>query len=191
MRVLVYGFGPYRGFYDNVTEKIVRALPRRAGLKKIIFPVRFHKGQFIRAVESFHPDMILGLGQCSRGRVLRVEARAVNHWRNSKRGEPGSIVRGGAPHLATNLKLNLARQARVSNNAGDYVCNYSMYVMLDHIRRKKLAVLYGFIHVPRLYDPKLALRVLRRAFDRSRFKVQRPTPTLNLESVRLVNPRSL
>ena len=175
MRVLIYGFGPYRQFYDNVTEKIVRALPRHAGLKKIVFPVRFHKSQFIRAVESSRPDMILGLGQCSGGRVLRMETRAVNRRRNSRLDEPRPIVRGGPPKLATNLKLNLVPQARVSNNAGDYVCNYSMYVMLDYIKRRKLAVLYGFIHVPRLYDPKLALRVLRRGLSRSRFNVQRST----------------
>jgi pyroglutamyl-peptidase len=172
MRILIYGFGPYRQFRNNITEKIVRALPRRSGLKKIVFPVRFHKSQFIEAVKRFSPDIVLGLGQCSRGRILRLETRAANQWRNSKLDKPKPTVPGGPPKLSTNLKLKLARRARVSNDAGDYVCNYSMYVMLDYIKRRRLPVLYGFIHVPRVYDPKIALRVLRQAIIGSKFKAQ-------------------
>ena len=160
MRILIYGFGPYRQFHDNVTEKIVSSLPKRRGLEKIVFAVRFHKSQFTGAVEKFRPDIVLGLGQCSRGRFLRMEIRAANRRRNSTDQKPRPIVRGGPPKLFTNLNLNLARQARVSNDAGDYVCNYSMYVMLDYIKRRKLPVLYGFVHVPRAYDPCKAVRVL-------------------------------
>jgi pyroglutamyl-peptidase len=39
-----------------------------------------------------------------------------------------------------------------STNAGDYVCNFSMYVMLAHIRRVGTDVPYGFIHIPYDYD---------------------------------------
>jgi pyroglutamyl-peptidase len=172
MRILLYGFGPYRQFHDNVTEKIVRALPKRRGLKKIVFPVRFHKSQFTGAVEKFRPDVVLGLGQCSTGRVLRMETRAVNQWRSTTDQKPRPIVRTGSPKLFTNLKLNLARPARVSKDAGDYVCNYSMYVIIDLIKRRRLPVRYGFVHVPCRYDPKIALRVLRRALASSKFKVQ-------------------
>ena len=172
MRILIYGFGPYRQFHDNVTEKIVRSLAARRGLEKIVFPVRFHKSQFTGAVEKFRPDIVLGLGQCSSGRVLRMENRAVNRRRNSTDQKPRPIVRGGPPKLFTNLKLNLARQARVSNDAGDYVCNYSMYVLLDYIKRRKLPVIYGFVHVPCRYDPRKVLCLLRQTLLSSRFNVQ-------------------
>jgi pyroglutamyl-peptidase len=172
MRILIYGFGPYRQFHDNITEKIVRALPRRVGLKTIVFPVRFHKHQFIGAVKRFRPDVVLGAGQCSGGRILRLETRATNRWRYSRLDKAKPIVPGGPPKLLTNLRLKLAQRTRVSNDAGDYVCNYSMYVMLDHIKRRKLPVLYGFIHVPRSYDPKQAARVLRQVLRSSRFNVQ-------------------
>jgi len=169
MRILIYGFGPYRQFHENVTEKIVRSLPKRRGLEKIVFAVRFHKRQFTGAVEKFRPDVVLGLGQCSSGRVLRMETGAANRRRDSMDQKPRPIVRGGPPKLFTNFNLNLARQARVSNGAGDYVCNYSMYVMLDYIKRRKLPVLYGFVHVPRRYDPKKVLRLLRQTLLSSRF----------------------
>jgi pyroglutamyl-peptidase len=176
MRILIYGFGPYRQFRVNVTEQIVRGLPRRRGLKKLVFPVRFHKRQFISAVESFRPDVVLGLGQCSKGRVLRIETRATNRRRKTKSEQPRPIVRTGAPKLFTSLKLNLASHARSSRNAGDYVCNFSMYVMMDFIERRNLPVLYGFVHVPRDYDPNKALRILRRAVERSKSRVQRSRP---------------
>lgn len=44
MRLLIYGFGPYKQFKDNITEKILRRLPARNGVKKVVFPARFQKG---------------------------------------------------------------------------------------------------------------------------------------------------
>jgi pyroglutamyl-peptidase len=170
MRILIYGFGPYRQFHDNITEKIVRALPRRRGLKTVVFPVRFHKRQFTRAIKDFAPDVVLGLGQCSRGSLLRQERRAINRRRDSKDEKPRRITRGGPPQLFTQLTLDLAGDARPSQDAGSYVCNFSMYVMLDYIRRRKLAVRYGFVHVPRGYDPRKALSAVRRALGAARFK---------------------
>ena len=149
MRLLIYGFGPYRQFKDNVTEKILRQFPRRAGL---------NKSQFINAIREHKPDVILGLGQCSRGRSLRIERHAANKRRNEKSDEPRPIIPGGAPRLRTNLKLALG--GRSSNNAGEYVCNYSMYLMLDFINRRHLPICYGFIHIPHRYDYKKALRLL-------------------------------
>ena len=163
MRALIYGFGPYRQFADNITEKIVRALPRQRGVAKVVFPVRFNKRQFIEAIEKFRPDLIIGLGQCSRGRILRIERRAVNHRRDSRWDQSTPILRGRPLQAPTNLELKLGRFARLSKDAGDYVCNFSMYVMLNYINERKLPALYGFIHIPRRYDPKMAVRVLRQA----------------------------
>ena len=63
VRVLVYGFGPYRGFSENITAQIIESLPARPGLRKIIFPVRFHRKQFVDALRKPMPLMVLGLGQ--------------------------------------------------------------------------------------------------------------------------------
>ena len=168
MRIIVYGFGPYRRYRDNVSEKILRAWPRQRGLKKIVFPVRFNKSQFTDAVQSFRPDAVLGLGQCSRGRLLRMETSAKNRRRDGGDVNPRPIVRGGAPKLFPDLRLSLRGHGRLSRDAGDYVCNYSMYVILDFIKRQRLPVRFGFIHVPRRYDAEKALRTLRRAVLDSR-----------------------
>ena len=166
MRVLIYGFGPYRQFHQNVTEKILRQLPKQRHLKKIVFPVRFRRRQFTNAIQKFTPDVILGLGQCSEGRLLRIEARGVNRKRSDKREKPRPIVQGGAHALTTNLKLNLGRSAERSRNAGDYVCNYSIYIILDFLKRRRLSIPFGFIHVPYGYDKRKARRLLLKAIQR-------------------------
>jgi pyrrolidone-carboxylate peptidase len=162
-RILIYGFGPYRNFQDNVTEKIVRRLPRRRWLHRMIFPVRFASRPFIDALRKVRPDFILGLGQCSRGRRLRIEVAAANKRRNNRAEKPRPIVPNGALRLSTNLKLDLGRRARASHNAGDYVCNYSMYVILDFLRKRRRPTRFAFVHVPCRYDPGLATRLLMAA----------------------------
>lgn len=165
MRILIYGFGPYRQFDDNVTEEIVRAFPKRHGLKKVVFPVRFHKGQFTRVLADYRPDVVLGLGQCSRGSLLRQERRAVNRRRNSSDAKTAPISTAGPRALFTDLNLSLASRSKWSSDAGNYVCNFSMYVMLDYIKHRRSPVRYGFVHVPRAYGVKQALRVLNRALS--------------------------
>ena len=166
MRILIYGFGVYRSFNENVTEKIIRRLPRRRELRTIIFPVKFHRCQFIDAVRKHDPEVVLGLGHCSRGRRLRIERRAVNKRRNDKGEKTKPIVRDGPRQLPTSLELNIGSPARFSRNAGDYVCNYSMYVILDYLKRRRVPVRFGFIHLPHDYDTRKAKRILLKAVDR-------------------------
>ena len=165
MRILVYGFGPYRRFRDNVTEELIRRLPKRRELRTIVFPVRFHRRQFIDAVRKHDPEVILGLGQCSRGRRLRIELRAVNKRRNDKGEKTKPIIRGSPRQLPTHLKLQIGSVARFSCNAGHYVCNYSMYVILDYLKRRREPVRFGFIHLPHNFDSRKAKRILLKAVD--------------------------
>jgi pyroglutamyl-peptidase len=160
MRVLIYGFGPYRQFRDNITATILETLPASEGLKKIVFPVRFDRNQFVRALKRHRPDIVLGLGQSSRRRI-EIEARALNRRGERKKNQrPISAV--GPKWLPTTLGIKPGRQARRSRNAGDYVCNYSMYVMLSHIARAKMRVPFGFIHIPHDYERRKAGRFVRR-----------------------------
>jgi pyroglutamyl-peptidase len=160
MRVLIYGFGPYRQFRDNITAKILETLPASEGLKKIVFPVRFDRNQFVWVLKRHRPDIVLGLGQSSR-RNIEIEARALNRRREGKMNQrPISAV--GPKWLPTTLGIKPGRQARRSRNAGDYVCNYSMYVMLAHLARAKMRIPFGFIHIPHDYERRKARRFVRR-----------------------------
>ena len=148
-RILLYGFGPYREFHDNITARIVESLRPQPGLTKVVFPVSFHRTQFIEVIDRIKPAIILGLGQSSR-QEIRVESQALNRRRARQTEKPRMISRTGPMRLKTTLNLKVGRAAGRSSNAGDYVCNFSMYVMLDHLRRNGLDIPYGFIHIP--YD---------------------------------------
>src|SRR5262245_52009601 len=166
MRLLIYGFGPYRHFQANVTEKIVKGLPRRAGRKTIGCPVKFGQAQFTRTFTQHRPDHILGLGQCAQGERLRIEAQAVNRRRNSPDDRARPILAGGSPSLKTNLRLAFGPQGRASNKAGEYVCNYSMYIILDFIKRRRLPIRFGFVHIPDSYDYRKAMRLVEKAIGK-------------------------
>jgi hypothetical protein len=62
-----------------------------------------------------------------------------------------------------------AGKRKISYNAGDYVCNFSMYVILDYARRHtgEIAQL-GFVHIPHRYDPKKATRFVRKVLNQLR-----------------------
>lgn len=167
MRLLIYGFGPYQKFDQNVTERLLRRLPRQKGVKKVVFPVRFNHGQFIKVIKESKPEVILGLGQCNGGQRLRIETRAVNRRRKDTRTQSMPIKTGGKPTLTTNLKLTPGKETRFSKDAGDYVCNYSMYVILHYLKRRQPEVPFGFIHVPHHYDSRKAIRFLLKVIRRT------------------------
>ena len=159
-RILVYGFGPYGPFSDNITARILKTLPRQPGLTKRVFPVRFHRKQFIDALMRAKPDIVLGLGQSSRRRI-EIESRGVNHRRANRSAQRRAIFAAEAKQLATTFKIKAGRWARTSKNAGDYVCNYSIYVLLREIKQQKLAVRLAFVHIPHDYDPRKARKFIR------------------------------
>ena len=167
MRVLVYGFGPYRQFRDNITARIVKSLPLSPRLATEIFPVRFQRDQFIAALNRHRPDIVLGLGQCTR-RHIDLESRAHNRKRSIKSAELRPIFKNRPRVLPTTLKMRTGRMLRISNNAGDYVCNYSMYVMLDAIVRNRSHTRFGFIHIPHDWDLNNAVQLVRRVLRQCR-----------------------
>jgi pyrrolidone-carboxylate peptidase len=172
MRVLVYGFGPYRGFPANITEKIIDMLPAQPNVKTVIFPVRFHRRQFIGVLEGHKPDIVIGLGQCTRHRT-EIESRAANRKRAGK-GLPLKPIRTSGPEfLPVTLDIELGPQVGRSANAGDYVCNYSMYVMLDYISRTAGEVKFTFLHIPHDSDPRKGTALVTRTIKKLQLKARK------------------
>lgn len=166
-RILVYGFGPYRTFSDNITARIVARLPRQAGLTKRVFPVRFHRRQFVDVLMRCNPDIVLGLGQSSRRRI-EVESRGINHRRADNFAARRAIFANESKQLKTTLKIKPGRSAKISKNAGDYICNYSIYVLLREIKKRRLDTRFGFIHIPHHYDAAKAFRFVREVLQQCR-----------------------
>jgi pyrrolidone-carboxylate peptidase len=171
MDILLYGFGPYREFRKNITEIIINALQSNPELKTAVFPARFDRRQFVDALKRHKPDTVIGLGQSTRRRI-EIESRAINRKRATKMGPAKPIRRLGAKFLPTTLDIKLGRQIGRSDNAGDYVCNYSMYVMLDYINRNAGEAKFMFLHIPHDADPRNATALVARAIKKLQLKAR-------------------
>jgi hypothetical protein len=133
----------------------------------------------------------VGLGQCSRGQRLRVEAQAVNRRRNHRNEKSKPIIAGAPSRLRTNLKLAVGRQGESSRKAGEYVCNYSMYVILDFIKRRRLPIRFGFIHIPHDYQAEKAMRLLEKGIGTIRAATARRISARRSGARRSIKPVSL
>ena len=156
MRILVYGFEPYLSYKENVTKKVLRKLRIGKNLIKIVFPVYFHKQIFLNKIRRVNPDIIVGLGQYSRGHKIRIERKAINLKRSGQKEKLKVIAQNKPHHYFLKMKLNKDANSWISYNSGDYVCNFSMYVISDYIRKRKTK--YAFIHIPKDYSINKATR---------------------------------
>ncbi|MBV8848994.1 MAG: hypothetical protein JOZ16_05355 [Methylobacteriaceae bacterium] len=168
--ILVTGFSAFPGASVNPSTAIVmRLLHRHARrfrlhgvkLQTAVLPVVYD--EVTRALEELvartEPDAIVHLGLASRRKQVSVETRAVNrlttlHPDAAKRRAAARAVRAaGVPSLrsplATPSLVTLMRRTGVptqlSIDAGDYVCNQTLYASLASGSAPAV-----FIHVPRL-----------------------------------------
>ena len=151
--ILLYGFGLYDKHESNISGDLVRQMRLPRSVHREVFDVRFDRAMFIDAVDRHDPEIIIGLGQSARSGKIRIERRAVNLMgERGKKKRP--ISRHGPDHLSMSLDVPHDDQARLSYDAGTYVCNFSMYVIAEHCRDSGRRC--GFIHLPKRYDMRHA-----------------------------------
>jgi pyroglutamyl-peptidase len=194
LTILVTGFSAFPGAPVNPSAAIVMRLLRRHArrfrlhgikLQIAVLPVVYNEvtRELEQLVARTHPDAIVHLGLASRRKQVSVETRAVNrittlHPDAAKRRAAARAVRaGGVPALcsplATPSLVMLMRRTGVptqlSIDAGDYICNQTLYTSLASGGAPAL-----FIHVPRLTGlrcepdedaPRITLSVLTRAVE--------------------------
>ena len=145
-RILLYAFGPYDSHETNVSGELVKGMRLPRSVQRRVFDVRFDRAMFIDAIEKHDPEIIIGLGQSARSRKIRIERKAVNRM-----GERGArkkpISRHGPDHLFMSLRIPHADRARLSYDAGTYVCNFSMYVIAEVCHDSGRHC--GFVHLPK------------------------------------------
>ena len=145
-RILVYGFGPYQQYTSNITEVILRNMKLPRNVFKEVFKVRFSRRMFENTFETVRPDVILGLGQHPRARKLRIERRT------HKRDHP-------AQARFVNLSLPHTSETTVTYDAGNYVCNYSMWASMAWCLQNDARC--GFLHIPKDYSMKRLEKYVR------------------------------
>lgn len=162
--IFIYGFGPFKHYRSNITQRLLEALPERPGLYKRILPVRFEPELFLQPLAELQPDYILGLGQCPRGKLLRIERKAWNLMRDKSCGLERPIHPQGPAAVPVTWRLPTRSDTRLSRDAGRYVCNFSMYVLSQAAWNRSL--LYAFVHVPRGYPLQRGLNWLENLLAR-------------------------
>jgi pyroglutamyl-peptidase len=179
MKVLIAGFGPFPGAARNPSADLARALGRArrsalAGVRihTVVLPTSYAavERELARLIAKLDPDAILLFGLAGRSDRLRVETRAVNaassiHPDAARFVPKSRALRRSAPrelfvHAPVRRLLAAARgagvPARLSRDAGRYVCNASLFLCLDTVRKRKRPPLVTFIHIPppRLRGPR-------------------------------------
>jgi pyroglutamyl-peptidase len=164
---LVTGFDPFGGEKINPAWEAVKQLPDRVGeydLCKLEIPTVFGEAarRVLEAAEGFRPDVILCIGQAGGRAAVTPERIAVN-IRDAKIPDNAGNVPvgefvdpdGPAAMFATVPVMKMAEAicaaglpGAVSNSAGAFVCNDTLYLLLRHY--EGTAVRIGFIHVPYL-----------------------------------------
>jgi len=186
MRVVIAGFGPFPGVPSNPSGRLATALARRrrpalAGIEitSHVFATAYAAvDRDLPKLLARRPDVLLIFGFADRRRHVCIETRArnarsilfpdVSGWRPKRAViEPGQRALTGSapfPRLLDALRRT-ALPARLSRNAGAYLCNYAYWRALQGVRGGR--PLLQFVHIPRV-------RAVRR---RGTFKYRAPPPS--------------
>jgi pyroglutamyl-peptidase len=168
IRIVIAGFGPFPGAPSNPSARLAVALARRrrpalAGIRitSHIFPTAYAAvDRDLPELFARKPDVVLIFGLAGRRRELCIETRARN-----RRSLLFPDVAGARPELAT-IELGQVRElkgnapfallldavrrtalpARLSPDAGTYLCNYAYWRALQHVRDGHPLV--QFVHIP-------------------------------------------
>lgn len=166
-KLLITGFDPFGGEAINPAWEAVKLLPETIGdfvLCKLQIPTVFGLGAATVMEEAgkLQPDVILCIGQAGGRAAVTPERIAVN-IRDAKiddnagnRPQGQFVDEDGPAAYFSTLPVEAMAQAiraaglpaAVSNSAGAFVCNDTLYALLHRYSGSTVKV--GFIHVPYL-----------------------------------------
>jgi pyroglutamyl-peptidase len=167
VRVLITGFGPFPGAPFNPSAALAKALTRRrrpalAGIERAthIFATTYASvDRDLPKLLAQKPGIVLMFGVAGRRRQLCIETRARNAVSllfpdaSGHRPLRGIIKLRGPAVLAGNapfarLAGAAGPRARLSGDAGRYLCNYIYWRALEHMHGTRPLV--QFVHIPPL-----------------------------------------
>ena len=167
MKILVTGFDPFGSESVNPAYEAVKLLPdviAGAQLIKLEIPTIFTKSiQVVKdAVKTYHPDMVINVGQAGGRACVSVEKVAINlaeaRIPDNAGDEPHDELLeadGPAAYFSTLQVTKMVQNVKahdlpceISYSAGTYVCNSIMYRVLHLASKEYPNMKAGFIHVP-------------------------------------------
>jgi pyroglutamyl-peptidase len=181
--LLITGFDPFGGDSIIPSWEAVKKLPDRIGnwkLCKLEIPTVFGLAAqtVLEKAQEVAPAAILCLGVAAGRSAVTPEriginvrsARIPDNRGNQPKEEP--VIPGGGDGLFSTMHVSAMAAAieamglpgAVSNTAGTFVCNDTLYTLLHHYQGTGVKV--GFLHVPQLPEqgePSLPLEDTVRA----------------------------
>ncbi|MGX4600492.1 pyroglutamyl-peptidase I [Faecalimicrobium sp. JNUCC 81] len=167
MKVLLTGFDPFGGEPVNPAEEAVKMVSNNingAEVIKITIPTVMTKSveAIEKAIEEYHPDIVISVGQAGGRFDITPERVAINMDDFRIKDNEGNqvidktIKEDGQVAYFSNLPIKAMVKhmnenqipASVSNTAGTFVCNHVMYGILYMIDKKYPNIKGGFIHIP-------------------------------------------
>jgi pyroglutamyl-peptidase len=175
---LITGFEPYGGRRLNPSGELAAALDgARLGDLVVVgrtLPVVFAglAERIAACLAATRPSVVIALGLWPGEATIRLERLAVNVADCTSPDNAGALARDepldrdGAASLAATLPLpEIAAAllaagipARLSDSAGTFLCNATLYALLRAIERRSEPIPCGFIHLP--YVPQQVAEML-------------------------------
>jgi pyroglutamyl-peptidase len=168
--ILLTGFEPFGGLAANPSEEVAKALDGRAVgdavVRSAVLPVDHATAapRVARLIDELDPRAIVHLGLAGGRARIALERVALNvmdfdtpdNTGYRARNEP--CVPGGPPAYFATLPLSVLVEALVadgvpayvSNTAGTYLCNQTMYGTLHGLAERGHPARAGFVHLPLL-----------------------------------------
>jgi pyroglutamyl-peptidase len=170
--ILVTGFGPFPGAPFNPTGPLVKQLARMrlpALANVTIVPHVFETTyagvdrDLANLIAKHKPDALLMFGLATRTLHLRIETRARNALavipdgtgfspvgREIAAGKPAAMAMPAPARRLLAAARTASVPARLSQDAGDYLCNYLCWRAVEAAQKPGGPRLTAFVHVPKL-----------------------------------------
>jgi pyroglutamyl-peptidase len=168
--IVVTGFEPFGAHTANPSAELAKAVDgRRVGdvtVRSAVLRVRHAAAEACVAalLDEHRPVAVLHLGLAEGRARLALERVAINvmdyRLPDSSGFQPAGqpCLPGGPPAYFSTLPLGAivaaltaeGIPAYLSNTAGTYLCNETLYTTLHEIHRRGLATRAGFLHLPLL-----------------------------------------
>jgi pyroglutamyl-peptidase len=163
MKLLITSFGPFAEFKENPSNVVMQMLQQQMKSLEVNHELTFDTLEvsykavdlFEKEYENSNYDLVIHLGVATNDNILRFEVRARNE-------RSGKDVQGNAPERKeiiqnmTDLETTLNRvqlaafcaryagKARISDDAGTYLCNYVYFNSLINMGTSTKVL---FIHI--------------------------------------------
>jgi len=166
--LLLTGFEPFDGDTVNPSGEVAKVLDGHVigdcVVRSAVLPVQHEAARAI-IVPKLEASGLIGalhLGLAGGRARISLERVGLNVMDYSRPDAHGQILRdvecaddGPAAYFSTlplrDILAALTAEgipATISNTAGTYLCNYTLYASLDAVNRRGLALGVGFIHLP-------------------------------------------